>query len=61
MEVLRGFLVQLFGVFFAMAVGILIMIKGWGLEPKSWWWIIVIGFFGHLIAQVIIHIGMHKG
>jgi hypothetical protein len=26
-------------------VGILVMIQGWGLEPKSWWWIIGGGVF----------------
>lgn len=28
-----------------MLVGILTMIHGWGLEPKSWWWIIGAGIF----------------
>ena len=26
--------------FTGIAIGILVMIYGWGLEPKSWWWII---------------------
>ena len=40
---------------FAVLVGmsILTMIYGWGLEPKSWWWIIGVGVFGQVFMKVI--------
>lgn len=45
----------------ALAVGIsfsiLSFIYGWGLEPKSWAWIIGAGFFGQLFALTLVEIG----
>jgi hypothetical protein len=35
----------------AICLSILVMINGWGLTPRSWWWIIGAG----LCIQVIIH------
>jgi hypothetical protein len=29
----------------SVALQILVLIHGWGLEPKSWWWIIGGGIF----------------
>ena len=41
---------------FALAVAITIgtMILGYGLWPKSWWWVIGLGVFGHIFAKVLI-------
>lgn len=39
----------------AMAVGInvLVLIHGWGLTPKSWWWIIGVGVFMSIVVHTI--------
>ena len=56
MNALKSFVIAIFGVAVAIAVSILVAIKGWGLEPKSYGWIIGVSFFGHLIAQLLIEI-----
>lgn len=33
----------IFGFILCLIISILVMIYGWGLEPKSWFWIIVGG------------------
>ena len=35
------------------ALSVLVMMEGWGLEPQSWWWIIGGGVFGHYVLFVI--------
>jgi len=32
---------------------ILTMIYGWGLEPKSWWWIIGGGIFTRILIEIM--------
>lgn len=56
MNALRKFLVGVLGIAVAITVSILVTMKGWGLEPKSWGWIIGVSFFGHLFAQIIIEV-----
>ncbi len=34
-------------------LNVLVMINGWGLEPKSWWWIIGVGVFAQLFMKTI--------
>jgi len=57
MDALRNFVITLFGIFFSMGVHIVVLIKGWGLEPESWSFIILVGFFGQVVALLIIQIG----
>ena len=38
---------------FSLAASVLTLMFGWGLEPKSWTAIVLVGFFGHLVVQVI--------
>ena len=33
---------------------ILVMIFGWGLHPKSWWWVIGVGIFGSTAVRALI-------
>jgi RsiW-degrading membrane proteinase PrsW (M82 family) len=54
---LRQFIVVFFGLAIGIASSILALIYGWGLEPKSWAWIIGAGFFGQMLAVVIMEIG----
>ena len=35
------------------ALGIAVMIYGWGLHPRSWWWIIGGGIFGQVFLRII--------
>ena len=58
MNALRKFLVTVFGLSLAVLLSILVLIYGWGLEPKSWWWIIGVGVFGQIMAQVIARVGL---
>lgn len=32
---------------------VMVMIYGWGLEPKNWWWIIGVGLFGQTFMRMI--------
>ena len=34
------FLICLVGYFFAIGMGVMVMIFGWGMEPVSWGWIV---------------------
>ena len=36
-----------------MIIAIMVMINGWGLEPKSWWWIIGGGIVLRFIIEMI--------
>lgn len=40
---------------FTLSVGIeiVVLIYGWGLTPKSWWWIIGVGIFALTVVTVI--------
>ena len=58
MNELRKLIVSMTGVALAIGLSILVMIHGWGLEPQSYWWIIGVGFFGQLSAQIIIKMGL---
>ncbi|MCP4607726.1 MAG: hypothetical protein GY845_03275 [Planctomycetes bacterium] len=43
----------LFVITVTIGMSILVMIYGWGLEPKSWWWIIGVGIFGQMFMKLI--------
>jgi len=60
MDTLRRALVIAFGFCLMVILYILVMIKGWGLEPKSWFWIIGVGIIGQLLARAIVEIGGKK-
>jgi len=59
-DLLRQLLVLCLGITLSVGMSVLVMIYGWGLEPKSWWWIIGVGFFGQIIAQAIIKLSVAK-
>jgi hypothetical protein len=54
MKILKGYLWLLILSAMAYLFIILAMIKGWGLEPKSWFWIILGYFLAHLSWPLII-------
>ena len=43
---MQKFLALLFLVCCSVGLSVLVMIYGWGLHPRSWWWIIGAGVFG---------------
>ena len=60
MKLIRQLVIGVFGLCLAVTVSILTAIKGWGLEPKSWFWIIGVSFVGHTISQIIFEIAKSK-
>ena len=50
-------IVVLFGFTLTLIVSIWTMIYGWGLEPKSWWWIIGGGIFIRIMIALMEQIG----
>jgi len=53
MDGLRKFLLACFGITVSLATMVLVMIKGWGVAPQNWWWIIGVYLIGNVVAQVI--------
>lgn len=47
------FVAVTFGWVLSIAVGIWVMMAGWGLEPESWWVIIGGGVFMRLMVEVM--------
>lgn len=45
-----------FAMFLTVILSIMVMIKGWGLEPQSWGWIIGVGFGAQLVIQLLVEI-----
>lgn len=35
------------------ALGVAVSMYGWGLEPKSWWWIIGGGVAGRVVIEIL--------
>ena len=60
MGALKSLLLVVFGLSVSVAMSILVMIHGWGLNPRSYMWIVVIGVFGQLAAQKIIALAGKK-
>ena len=46
-------LAYIFYIIISVALGILVMIYGWGLEPASWWWILGVGIVGRLLWELV--------
>ena len=43
-------------VVFSVALMILVMINGWGLQPKSWAWIIGAGVVGQVFVRLLLDV-----
>ncbi len=50
----------IFGFILSLIVGIAVMIYGWGLEPKSWLWIIGGGIVIRIIIETMTEIARKK-
>ena len=46
-------LAMIFILTLSVGLQILVMIYGWGLQPKSWFWILGIGYFAEGIVRAI--------
>jgi len=60
MKLLRSFLLSLFGLCVSLTTTIFVMIYGWGLSPKSWWWIIGMYSIGTMVALLIVETANQK-
>ena len=56
MNAIRKFIVMMFGMSIGVGTSVAVGIKGWGLEPKSWWWIIGVYLIGQFIGLVFVEI-----
>lgn len=60
MDSLRRFILSMFAVFVALSTSILVMIKGWGVKPQSWWWIIGVYLLGHIFTVFLVELAKAK-
>jgi len=60
MEALKSLIVSVFGICISMVTSIAVFVYGWGLSPKSWWWIIGMNLIGNISAILIIQIAKIK-
>jgi uncharacterized membrane protein len=54
MPVIATLIATLALIFGGMALGILTMIHGWGLEPQSWWWIVGVQGVGQIFIYTLL-------
>ena len=52
-EALRRVVIAIVAVAMSIFVTVLVMVYGWGLQPKSWWWIIGAYAIGRMIAEMM--------
>jgi hypothetical protein len=50
---MQKILSQLFVLSCIVGLQVSVMIFGWGLQPKSWWWIVGGGIFGATALRVL--------
>ncbi len=55
---MKDLMLSLGGIIVGMIVTILVMIHGWGLEPKSWFWIIGFYLIGNIFAVMFFYTTM---
>jgi hypothetical protein len=60
MAALQRFFLSMLSLLLSFCLGLVTMIFGWGLEPKSWGVIIGVGVFGQIFALTISAISVHK-
>jgi hypothetical protein len=57
MNAVRKVIVVLVGLALGIGTSVVVCIKGWGLEPKSWGWIIGAYLIGQMMAHMFVEIG----
>jgi hypothetical protein len=53
MDELKNCIIALLGLSIGVCTTIIVMIHGWGLEPKSWFYIFGVYYTGHFIAYLL--------
>lgn len=48
---LKRWVILAIGYFMVVGCHVLAMTKGWGLEPKSYWWIVLAGVLGPIFIR----------
>lgn len=56
MDSLRKFIISIVALVIGMGTTITVCIYGWGLEPQSWFWIIGVYLFGHIVSFAFLEI-----
>jgi hypothetical protein len=52
-QALRIVVLLIFAVLVSLATTVIILVKGFGLPVKNWWWFVCAGFVGHIIILII--------
>lgn len=60
MDDLRRLVISVFGICISITASIMVMIFGWGLSVKSWWWVIGVYFFSHLTVVLLLKLAEKK-
>jgi len=55
MKAIRSFLLSIASIIISMITSIVVMIKGWGLEPESWNVIIIGSLFGYTVSAIFLY------
>ena len=56
MKTLASWLLMLVAVCISIILSILIMINGWGMQPKSWIWILGVSILGQIVVQLFVEV-----
>ena len=59
-ETLRKFLMASLGLVVGIVTMVMVMIKGWGIQPKSWWWIIGVYLIGSIVSAGLCELSKAK-
>lgn len=60
MEIIGRVAMIMVGYSITIGFGILILIKGWGLTPVSYWWIIGVGIIANFVGVLFVQIALHS-
>ncbi len=53
-DVMRRLLLTIFAIAFLMTMQVLVCIHGWGLVPKSWFWILGVSLISQVVGQLFV-------
>lgn len=60
MQFLKTIIIMMFAMIISLYGNILVMTHGWGLQPKSWNWVILCALGFNLLVSVLLVIGKEK-
>ena len=53
-RLLRNLSINMLGLIVSTVTTILVMVKGWGLKPVNWWYILLVSFIGYMMASALV-------